>query len=435
MILANPRSTLHALKPMGIGSTDVESLTSYLCRLAVSHSVSLPSMAKLIAGTIQETLRENFDWHERQLSGISETAHIWASAISMLTGVGSLDQLTLSPWAQVIPAKGLITRQVRWCPDCFRDDTKAGHERYYRLSWNIGVVTICHKHHRPLILACPECGRVNQRHKASYVIPGWCSNCGCCLAEQAAQDLDSTYRVKPEEMWIARQIGLLLACQTSLELLPSATIVRENIRLIITGLDHGIGANFAKRIGVSKSSVHYWLNSGGLPTLNNLLQIAAHSGISLADLLTQPLKNWTPPIDHPQIALDLGHMNKERLLPRVLDWEKIKTELMVFARLPVPISVAEAGRRLEIDDRYLYLQANQEARVLGVRWKQYVARRKYLAMLEIKPTLESACREIIEDGRSINLREIERKVPYEILMKVEHLYDVLNEIKEKLRIT
>jgi transcriptional regulator with XRE-family HTH domain len=353
----------------------------------------------------------------------------------MLTGVGALDKLTLNTWAQVIPAKGLIAKKVQWCPDCFRDDIKDGQTPYYRLSWQIGAVTICNKHHRPLVSTCPGCGRVSQRHKSSYVVPGWCSHYGCSLAEQMGQDIGSGHEVKPEEMWIARQIGLLLASQTSLELAPCATIVRENIRLIITGLDHGIGANFAKRIGVSKSTVHYWLNSGGLPTLNNLLQIAAHSGVSLPDLLTQPLTNWSPPITHPQIALELGFMSKVRQPSRVLDWDQIKSELMAFARLPVPISVTEAGRRLEIDDRYLYLQANREARVLGERWKQYVARRKHLAMLEIKPTLESACREIIEEGRSINLREIEQKVPHEILMKIEHLYDVLNEVKEGLGVS
>ncbi len=434
-MLANPRSTLHALRPIGVGSADIESLTSYLCRLAVSHSVSLSSLAKLIADTIQETLREDFDWHERQLSGISSTAQSWASAISMLTGVGALDRLTLNTWAQVIPAKGLIAKKVQWCPDCFRDDIKDGHTPYYRLSWQIGAVTVCDKHHRPLISACPDCGRVNQRYKACYVVPGWCSHCGCSLAEHDAQDLGTTNEVKPEAMWIARQIGLLLERQSSQQHTPCLATVRENIRTIVAGLDHGIGANFAKRIGVSKSAVHYWLSDGGLPTLNHLLQITAHAGVSLPDLLTEPLKNWTPPIAHPQIALDLVHMNKERESARVLDWEKIKAELMAFARLPVPISVAEAGRRLAIDDRYLYLQANREARVLGERWKQYVVRRKHLAMLEIKPTLESACREIIEEGRSINLREIERKVPHEILMRVEHLYDVLNEVKEGLGVS
>ncbi|WP_249354801.1 MULTISPECIES: TniQ family protein [Ralstonia] len=48
----NPRSTLHALAPIGIGTPEVESLLSYLCRLAASHAVSVTELSRKVAGTI-----------------------------------------------------------------------------------------------------------------------------------------------------------------------------------------------------------------------------------------------------------------------------------------------------------------------------------------------------------------------------------------------
>ena len=46
MMSSNPRSSLHALAPIGIGTAEVESLLSYLWRLAASHSVSVTEMSR-----------------------------------------------------------------------------------------------------------------------------------------------------------------------------------------------------------------------------------------------------------------------------------------------------------------------------------------------------------------------------------------------------
>lgn len=55
----NPRSTLHALIPMGQGTTDVESLTSYFCRLTHSHGMAIAlhggiGLERLFAGELSD---------------------------------------------------------------------------------------------------------------------------------------------------------------------------------------------------------------------------------------------------------------------------------------------------------------------------------------------------------------------------------------------
>lgn len=50
--ISNPRSTLHALEPIGLGTPEVESLLSYFCRLAVSHSVSAAALCRQFAKTV-----------------------------------------------------------------------------------------------------------------------------------------------------------------------------------------------------------------------------------------------------------------------------------------------------------------------------------------------------------------------------------------------
>jgi hypothetical protein len=58
-------------------------------------------------------------------------------------------------------------------------------------------------------------------------------------------------------------------------------------------------------------------------------------------------------------------IGEKREAPCLHDWAAIRSELETFLKLPEPISVAEAGRRLGIDDRHLYLSANDQARALG----------------------------------------------------------------------
>lgn len=433
MSLNNPRSSLHALTPLGCGTGQVESLQSYFCRLATSHAVSLPSLARLVASTLSGELRENFDWHERNLNGTSDVTQSWAATLSSLTGVGNLDKLTLLPWRDVVAQRSLTAKSGRWCPECFAEDQKLGRSPYFRLVWELSDVKVCHRHQTPLINICPDCGRKDPRHKASYVIPGWCSCCGGFLGRHAQEQVHPA--VTPEAMWVSRQAEQLVAAQQHVSVTPSKPSLAAAIQTIITHMDAGKSAAFARRIGLSKATIHHWLRDGGTPTLGASLQMAAHAGLTVSDLLSGALADWTPPISNSQLVLDLRvELTGKRATPRALDWDVIKTELHSFMSLPVPISVAEAGRQLNIDDRHLYLRANQEARALGERWKRYLSMQKGRALAEVRPHLVAACSDITMDGKSVSLREVEARVPADVLGRIESLFNVLVDIKSELGI-
>lgn len=201
-------------------------------------------------------------------------------------------------------------------------------------------------------------------------------------------------------------------------------------------LDNGRSAAFARRIGLSKATVHNWLKDGGLPSLDASLRIAAHAGLALPQLLTGDIAGWTVPSQAEQLELALlcACTKGKRSAPRQLDWDDIRAQLRGFMALPVPISVAEAARRLDVDTRHLYLQANREARTLAERWKQYLARRGEEARMRARPYIEAACRSILAEGYAISLREVEERVPREILASVERLFDFLKEIRHDLEV-
>jgi hypothetical protein len=224
----------------------------------------------------------------------------------------------------------------------------------------------------------------------------------------------------------------MLKAQASLEAPPSRKTILDAIQELVTRLDNGKGAVFARRVGLGKTTVHYWLKEGGTPALPAHLRIASQAGLSLPQLLTGNLTGWTPSTaEVHQLALLFPDETK-RAAARSIDWEKVRDELRAFSRLPSIISVSEAARRLDIDARLLYQRANKEARVLAERWKQYMQRRKEQSVVNARAIIEAACRDILADGKAINLRELDARVPREVLGSIRGVIDVLQEVKETL---
>lgn len=425
--LSNPRSTLHALEPIGLGTPEVESLLSYFCRLAVSHSVSVAALCRQVGATVGWELSDKHEWHAGNIGGIGEAANNWSAALSALTSVEQLDRLTLLPWRDVIAQTGLATSRARWCPSCFTEDRDSGKTPYFRLAWDVGAVGVCVRHKTKLVHVCPDCGRTNARHKSAYVVPGWCAHCGAFLGDKEPYSV-----ARPDELWAANQVGEMLTAQASLLAQPARPAMLSVIRALVTQLDNGKGAVFARRVGLSKTTVHYWLKDGGAPTLAAHLRVAAGTGLALPKLLTGTLDGWTPGDAEISQLTFLFPDETRRATVRPTDWEQVRHELRTFSRLPSIISVSEAAHRLDVDARAIYRHANKEARVLAERWRQYMQRRKEQSVAHARTLIEDACRDILADGKAINLRELEAHVPREVLGSVRGVIGMLQEVKKTL---
>lgn len=429
----NPRSVLHALEPYGRGTAEVESLLSYLCRLAVSHSTSTLSLSRRVAEWFQRENIRNFDWHERQIAGLRESALTWSAALSALTTVPGLDGLTFLPWTEVISQNGLsIINKGQFCSMCLAEDRASGRAPYFRLAWESKAVSVCHRHGVRLSQHCPSCGQDKVRHSAAFVVPGWCTKCGEFLGchDHHAQGENS---IDPAELWRARQLGDLLAVQNQLVRPPCRQGLIDALNHVICEMDGERAATFAARVGIAKSTVHHWLQDEGTPTLEMSLKIAAQCGISLAKLLQGDVVDWKAPAQGQQLALRLLHPESKRRAPaREIDWVDIEQQLQSFLLLPTPICVLEAADRLEVEARQLYLRANRTTRMLGERWKSYAKRRQLANIEKALPHLEAVGRELLAQGRAVTRREIAARVPSEVLSSVPRLFDVLRDVQDRL---
>ncbi|MEZ2352132.1 TniQ family protein [Caballeronia sp. RCC_10] len=417
-----PRSLLNPVAPIGVGTPEVESMVSYFCRLALSHCISATKLGHTVERGMQWRLPDGWRWHAINLSGMSDTAHDWVCALSKLTSVENLASLTLLPWRDVIAEQGARATSAQWCPHCLADDRAAGATPYFRLSWDVGVVSACSKHKTRLVHACPDCGRANTRHNSIYVVPGWCTSCGGFLGAGDSEPATSA------EIWIAGQLGATLSVQYSLTSRPSLAALLDGIRELVQRLDDGKSAKFARRIGLPKTNVHYWLSEGGTPRLSALLRIASQTGLTLPQLLAGNPTDWPDAYANIHDLDSLFPEVKKRAPRKVHDWDRIRAQLAALNdSSAVVVSVSEAARSLDVGVRQLYVHANEEARVLALRWNQHRQQLSAESRKKTRKIIERIYPEVAAKGKTLNLREIIAHVSKEDLSGLTGVYDILQE--------
>lgn len=85
----------------------------------------------------------------------------------------------------------------------------------------------------------------------------------------------------------------------------------------------------------------------------------------------------------------------QRAPRRTLDWDQIRAELTAMGNSLTPVSVAEAARRLDVDVRQLYQNANTEARILAERWRRQLRRRGEQSLDNAREAIDVADRKSV----------------------------------------
>jgi transposase-like protein len=363
MSLLHPRSTLHALPAVGLDTPEVESLTSYFCRLAYSHGMTAQKLADWMLDYFEIPVCDRYGWHQRSFSSQSAESEQWAAWLAELTSIGALDRLTLAPWRHLVGMPGLAPRSDRWCPCCLSEDRAGGSDPYLRLIWDVAPVSVCVRHKVELCFQCPHCAQTNVRNRAAIVVPGYCTACGGFLGDA------STDPATPESLWVARQVGLML--QTP----PKVTAEERGVLLetVIRRMADGCVGTFARRYGFSKSGIWHWINRDGVPSLRAWLTIALQGGIGLDRLFAGDIDGWTLPRESVQMALALPESPRAGIRSKELNWNAIRASLQEMLVAPEPVALHEACTRLGVSRKQLYLRANTEARAIADRYRRHQA--------------------------------------------------------------
>ena len=242
------RSRLYSLEPIGIGTPEVESLSSYLNRLAQAHCVTVsaliahelvphlgtpaPARARRAAPPSRGGPRGLGQPLAQRIYGLGRTAATWVDGLEVLTGRRDLRFLTLLAWRDVLPDRHLFSPLLRWCPACFDAWMTTGHPLYDPLLWKLNPITTCVRHQRRLRSRCRAC----QQRLTTFSgrsRPGYCSRCGAWLGTAGRADLQPDERLSedawPWQHWVVTTLGQLLQAAPRLACPPPAETVARAI--------------------------------------------------------------------------------------------------------------------------------------------------------------------------------------------------------------
>jgi AraC-like DNA-binding protein len=276
-----PRSRLHSIVPIGIGTPFVESLTGYMIRLAASHAVRVSDL-------IEHELRTAGLYYQvpagilNAINGVGKSAQNWVSAIERFTLRDNLRLLTLLPFASVLDTASLMRRERAWCSRCYESSAAQGQEVYERLVWCLQCVEICPLHKVSLQTSCPVCHR-ELRPVCAVSRPGFCSRCRDWLGSRRGSEENRP--ATDYQIWVAQEFGNLLAIASS-----GKPVEKEGIRKVLTyyvdSFSDGNRIVAAELAGCRRSSFHNWCNGATTGRIGPLLRMCYELRIPLTSLVT-----------------------------------------------------------------------------------------------------------------------------------------------------
>ncbi len=243
------RSRLFCLKPVGVGTPNTESLSSYLNRLAQEHCLT---SQKLIMGEIATLILKNEDKSELlqksishllgnsdakpAINGMREMTGKLINVLEQLTMRQDLRFLTLLSWKGMIYDRGILRNNRAWCPCCLEEWKQEKKTLYEPLLWSFKDVEVCLSHKQQLIEECPHCGS-HLLVCARLSPPGFCSRCQGWLGlkMKGGEDIEK-YRVN-----IQQGIGELIAITPKIGYKPIPIELTRKLQLILLVFEQAIG--------------------------------------------------------------------------------------------------------------------------------------------------------------------------------------------------
>ena len=324
-----PRSRLYSLEPIGIGTPETESLTSYICRLAAAHSVRVRDLviSELLAHIKRSHLADSSHadlfsafWRSetRALNGTCSLARRMVHALEEKTGRRDLRFLTLLTWSDVLPVHQLQKRTRAWCPGCYQAWRDRGQAIYDPLLWTLTPVTVCARHKRPLRTLCPfpNCRRPSPWLGLGYRSrPGHCAHCGGWLGNPGAESGTAEEKLVMNgavrsHAWIFDALGELIAATPSLPRRPQREGLLRSIEVAFRlaslrkiTINRG---NWTRYFGLASGTILVWRQGQMPPSLWCLLEVCREMGISPLQLVRGEIDENDTDAAAPEAPADIG---------------------------------------------------------------------------------------------------------------------------------
>lgn len=291
MMIANlktpPRSTLFRVLPQGLATGQIESLTSYVTRLAAAHLVTpLTLLRRGLAWWDAGDASRVGEWgRQRPTLRLSNciNAHAsgarWCRLLERLTCIDDLSSCTMRAWADLFPTRGLLRDYLAWCPSCLAEQP----EPYDPLLFCLREVKACSRHRCRLVERCAHCGsQIPVMHARS--VPGGCPKCK--MSRIAAELPPKT--APAEEVQLAQLAESFLSATaiTPNHQWRRTCAVAEALRRCMSASELPDAAALGRLVNVSRITAWGWLNGKSVPDFSLTLRLCHCFGLSVKDFLS-----------------------------------------------------------------------------------------------------------------------------------------------------
>lgn len=381
------RARFFKLDPIGIGTPEVESFTSYIGRLAAEHCVS---PRKLLLNEVLAPAGQRASY-TLQINGIGSKTNIAVTAFERMLLREDLHCMTLLPWRHIFSPPQLLRSIRAWCAICYDEMRREGKPIYDPLMWTLGAISICPKHGKQLVSACQHCKR-QQLFLVTYYLPGNCSYCHQWLG--ATNNLEHKQTVpepikaveRAQQSHIIRSVGELLSYAPKIisSVTPESFVTNLG-RLVIKEARGSINL-FSDMVGIWSGSIRRLLIWATRLRLEVLCQLCHRLNLS-------PL----------QLLLDNGHdtvLGRHHILPKgfipiveeVTPWEAIKDKLLLALHEEPPPSLERVARRMGYYPPRIQRHFRALSNKISKRYWKY-QKSKHPDSDEIKRIMENALEE------------------------------------------
>lgn len=419
-----PRSRLYNLKPEGIGTYRVESLLSYLIRLAEKHHVSV---WKLLDVEISEQFSKAYlkgyakkrqTNHAFSINGCSEITEEYVNALESLTTRDDLINLTLLNGKGLINTKRNILKIHRtWCSECFQNWKTNKLEIYEPLIWNIKYINFCPDHQVKLEEKCPSCGQKNGLISSSHRV-GYCGKCGEWLGKESSKEnfqVDCT----DWDYWCILNFKDILEFFQCSNFVPLGKYSSEILKMLINQYTNGNISEFRRLFKIEHDNV----SGRHCISFEKLLTLSFFFKMSIVDLIN--FKSIDKNNINIQAIEKTTNMQHTYNVVNEKDLRKELLDILNSDQKP-PLSMAQVIKISKYSSYTLYKYANDLCKEIALKRKKYIIEKKIEKRNKIKNDVREIVKELLNKGISPTENNVKKWLHDNIYNK--ELKEIIDEI-------
>jgi transcriptional regulator with XRE-family HTH domain len=418
-------SVLYPIPPIGVGEGHVESLTSYIIRLAEAHCVRTGDLfSNILFPYLNKSymLKGGYRFYTSAhlINGVTGIAYEFIEMLTNFTGIKFIDELTLIRFKNVLPTRGLLRSNKAWCPYCIDEMGNESSVVFEPLAWSLQAITVCLKHLVPIEDNCPSCGN-KFLSLDGRSISGHCPKCNGWLGKPSTSC--GARSVEDWEIYKAKLIHELFA--SGMEFNNKKNVAWTLSRLVATYTDGNV-SEFAKLLGVPKTTLWGWYGGKNLPTLEDVLRICNKCDVNLISFYS-----GNRGLNNHGFVLAAKRINKQDVCLTSKPIQKIGKSLkrLLMNRESMCMNVTHIARKLRCNKKTLYKYYKTLCKYQTRMNRYYQTASKGIRLTKLNAEICRAFTDLVGQGQTPTVSMIEKQLNRPNALREEPIKDFYERLR------